>query len=162
MIRHIVTILLMALGVELAAGAEPHFSFWSCDITAPTGWTELKKKEDILVLRSEDGHQRATVSGIRLGADASMEDFKKLCAKRIEAENKAFTNGFVDPTPPFRDGDAFGMFFSGGDKKSGRVFSGYLSLAKRELITLYVESLGTGPKEHLATFKALVSELKRK
>jgi hypothetical protein len=162
MFKCIVAILVMAFGIELASGAQPHFSFWSCDIAAPTGWTELKKKEDAFVLRSPDGHQQATITGIRLGADASVDDFKKLCAKRVEGEKKEFTDGFVNPSEPFKDGGVLGMFFSGGDKKTGRVFSGYLSLVKRELVTVYVEGVGTAPKDHLATFKAFVSGLKRK
>jgi hypothetical protein len=53
------------------------------------------------------------------------------------------------------------MFFSGGEKRTGRVFSGYLTLKQRELITVYVEGIGVAPKDHLASFEALASGLKR-
>jgi hypothetical protein len=54
------------------------------------------------------------------------------------------------------------MFYSGGVKRTGRIFSGYLSLTKRELVTIYLEGIGVGPKEHLQTFQSFVEGLARK
>jgi hypothetical protein len=42
-------------------------------------------------------------------------------------------------------GDSFGLFYSGEERKSHRLFSGYLSLRKGELLTIYVEGLGVPP-----------------
>jgi hypothetical protein len=149
-------------GVASAQGAEEHFSLGSWEVVAPAGWREGKKKEDLLVLRSPDTNQQATITILRFGKELSFDDFKKLCDKRVEAERRVLADGFIEPSPPFKDGSNFGMFFSGGDKKTGRLFSGYVALSKTDLGTLYVEGIGTGPKDHLATFKEFVRGFKRK
>jgi hypothetical protein len=99
---------------------------------------------------------------MRFGADASFEDFKRLCQLRLEAKKKDSPDCFVQSEPPFDIKRKFGMFYSGGVKKTGRVFSGYLSLTKRELVTIYLEGLGIAPKDHLQTFQGFVEGLKRK
>jgi hypothetical protein len=150
-----------ALGLSRAVAAAD-FSIGTASIAAPTGWREIKKTDQTLILESGDGRQRATLSVMRLGADASFDEFKKLCDLRMQAERKELSDGFVEPDAPFEGAAGFGMFFSGSDKKTGRVFSGYLSLEKRDLITLYVEGVDVAPRDHLESFKGLTTGLKRK
>ena len=129
---------------------------------APAGWAEKSRSEERIILRSPDSHQQATVSILSFGKDASFEDFKRLCKHRLEAENRELVDGFIKADDPFNDKGMFGMFFSGGDRKNGRIFSGYLSLVNKELITVYVEGIGVAPAENLKTFKTFVTGLKRK
>lgn|SRR5262249_2540667 len=162
MLKRFIAMIAAGVGLQVAAKAQEYFTIGSYDIIAPTGWREVKKKEDLLVLRSAVGDQRATITLMRFRAEVSFEDFTKLCDKRMEAERSALTDGFIHPDAPFERHGVFGMFFSGGDRKSGRVFSGYLSLATRELVTVYVESISVAPEDHLQSFKAFVNGLKKK
>jgi len=157
----IISTIAAALGLSSATSAQ-HFSIGSANVRAPSGWTEVKKEDERIVLRAPDGKQQATVSIMRFGADASFEDFKRLCQLRLEAEKKDSPDCFVQAEPPFDIKGKFGMFYSGGVKQSGQVFSGYLSLTKRELVIIYLEGLGTDPKEHLQRFQGFVEGLSRK
>ena len=145
-----------------AASAQQYFMIGTADIVAPAGWSETKKDADRLTLQSSDGRQYATISIMRFGADASFKDFKRLCQLRLEAEKKDSPDCFIQSEPPFDIKGKFGFFYSGGVKKTGRVFSGHLTLTKRELITIYIEGLGIAPKEHLQTFQSFVEGLARK
>ena len=69
---------------------------------------------------------------------------------------------YVGPSHVVKQGETQTETESTETEKRDRVFSGHLSLVKRELITVYVEGIGTAPKDHLATFKAFVSGLNRK
>jgi hypothetical protein len=158
MFKRIVAIL--GLGAATVSAAES-FSFQGCKITAPVGWKEISRTNDALTFRSADGKEQATISEMSFSPETTFENFKKICDKRMIAEKKVLSDGFVNPSEPFNNGNLFGMFFSGGDKKSGRVFSGYLSFAKNQLITVYVEGTGVSPENHLATFKTFASSLKR-
>jgi len=62
---------------------------------------------------------------------------------------------------PTNNQGKFEMIFFGGEKALGRVYSGYLSLARRELVTIYVEGIGIDPAQHVATFQALAKSLER-
>lgn len=150
------------IGLSGTVSAEQHFSIGSADIAAPAGWSETKREEERLTLRSADGYQQATVSIMLFGADPSFDDFKRLCMLRLDAEKKDSPECFIQAEPPFDIKGKFGLFYSGGVKKTGRVFSGYLSLTKRELVTIYIEGIGIDPKDHLQTFQSFVQGLKRK
>lgn len=151
-----------AIGLTGTTYAQQHFVIGSADIAAPAGWSEVKKEDERLTLQSADGREYATVSIMRFGADASFEDFKRLCQLRLEAEKKGAPDCFLQPAEPFDLKGKFGMFYSGGEKKAGRVFSGYLSLVKRELVVIYLEGIGVEPKKHLETFHAFAEGLTRK
>jgi hypothetical protein len=99
---------------------------------------------------------------MHLGVSANFDDFKLLCELRFKAERKAMTDGFIEPdTPaPFKDGDKFGMFYSGGEPKSHRLFSGYLLLKQKELLTIYIEGIGVPTSEHVQSFKSFVAGAK--
>ena len=140
--------------------AQNHFTIGNATITAPTGWREVSKEEGKLVLKSQDDFQQATLSSLPFRATASFEDFERLCAQRFEIEKKEAGDGFVQTDGPFQGEHSFGMYFFGGEKETARVFSGYLSLAKRELVTVYVEGFGIAPKDMLTSFQVFASSLK--
>ena len=127
----------------------------------PTGWVIEKETAELKIVRSADGRQQATLSVIQVSPTAGLEGFERLCRLRIEVEKRELTDGFVEPDAPFTHERGFGMFFSGGDRKVPRVFSGYLSLHSGELITIYVESVGVDPREHLECFKSWALGLER-
>jgi hypothetical protein len=88
MLKRIVWTLAAGLSFGGAAAAQNDFAIGSAVITAPVGWSEAKKEKDRVVLRSPDGRQQATISILRFDADGSFDDFKRLCADRIEAEKR--------------------------------------------------------------------------
>lgn len=160
--RRILATIAATVGLTGIASAQQHFTISTADVVAPAGWSEAKKESDRLTLQSSDGRQYATISIMRFGADASFDDFKRLCQLRLEAEKKDSPDCFIQSEPPFDIKGKFGLFYSGGVKKTGRVFSGYLTLTKRELVTIYIEGLGIDPKDHLQTFQSFVKGLIRK
>jgi hypothetical protein len=163
MFKRIVSTLVASLGVSGSVAAQQHFTFANNEIAAPVGWHQVSKTEERLVLRSSDQHQQATISVLRLGSDTSFDDFRKLCQHRIDAERRELGDGFIQPDDPkpSRDGDTFRLFYSGGEKKTGRLFSAYLSLSRREFLTIYVEGVGVAPQVQLDCFKVFVNGLKR-
>ena len=165
MFRRFLSTLLAGVGLSSPAIAQQRFTIGSSALVAPAGWRKINKTDDRLVLRSPDGRQQATISVLQLNRDVAFDDFKTLCELRIDAEKKEVgEDWFMEPKDPspFRDRGTFGMFYSGGEKESGRIFSAYLSSAGREFLTIYVEGVGVAPKDHLETFKAFVGGLKRK
>ena len=142
--------------------AHNNYALGSADITAPASWSEVKREKDRLTIRSPDGRQQATISIIRFVTDGSFDEFKRMCQLRLEAEKNDAPDCFIQSEPPFKIHEKFGMFYSGGVEKTGRVFSGYLSLAKRELVTIYLEGSGVTTDVHRQTFKAFVERFHRK
>lgn len=131
-------------------------------VAAPAGWRETSRTEDKVCLQSEDGTQQATLSVTQFVSNPTFEQFKLICDIRYKGEKKFLTDGFIEPDnpQPFTDGTRFGMVFCGGDKGTQRVFSGYLALLRRELVTIYIE--GSPPAENtLESFKAFVAGLRR-
>jgi hypothetical protein len=151
-----------AVGLTSCTPAPPHFTIGTADIAPPAGWTQQSKADERLTLRAPDGRQQATLSVMRFGADPSFDDFKRLCQLRLDAEKKDSPDYFIQSDPPFDLKGKFGMFYSGGNKKAGRVFSGYLSLERRELLVIYLEGLGVDPKEHVEAFQTFVKGTVRK
>jgi hypothetical protein len=139
------------------------FTLGHTSFTLPPGWSEIRSSSERRVFGSSDGRQQLTISLMRFGAAVTFEDFGLLCQKRIESERRELADGFIQPdTPnPFENSDGFGMFYSGEDRKSGRLFSGYLSYKDSELVAVYLEGLGVAPKDHLESFKTIVSGLGR-
>ena len=158
------SMLAASFGLCVAVAAQEQFTIGSASIEVPSGWRAVKKEEERLTLRSRDDRQQATISLMRFGVAPSFEDFKRFCTLRVEAEKKDLPDVFIEPDAPrpFEETGSYGMFFSGGEKKAGRIFSGYLTLMKKELITVYVEGVGVAPKDHLASFETFVTGLKRK
>ena len=144
--KRLLSSIAVAVGFTGCEPAPPHFTIGTADIVAPAGWTERSRTDDRLTLRAPDGRQQTTLSVMRFGADPSFDDFKRLCQFRLDAEKKDSPDCFIQSDPPFDLKGNFGMFYFGGDKKAGRVFSGYLPLERRELVVIYLEGLGVGPE----------------
>lgn len=132
------------------------------EIAAPDGWNEIGRTEDKLVLQSPNLKEQATITVMQFASDLSAEQFKLLCEIRYKGERQFLKDGFLEPDnpQPFTDHDVRGMFFSGGDRSEGRLFSGYLSLVRQELLTVYVEGHAP-PPEHFEYFKNLVKGIRR-
>ena len=131
------------------------------EIGTHDGWRETDRTEDRLNLVSPDGQQHATISVMQFASDLTFDEFKKLCEIRYKVERRLLIDGFIEPDEPewFTDFNTMmGMFFSGGDKGNGRIFSGYLTA--QELLTIYVDRL-TPPNDHYECFTALVKRICR-
>jgi hypothetical protein len=115
-----------------------------------------------LVLRSENGQLQATITAFDMNAAASLDDFKLICQTRLDAEKQGLEDGFVTPDPPqpFQEGTAFGMYYYGGEKKTGRVFYGYLSMLGNNLTTIYVEGFAVSPEMVGESFTTFVRGLR--
>jgi hypothetical protein len=160
--KRFLTSIVAVASLASSAQAREQFSLGSAVIVAPAGWREAKRVEERLTLASPDTKQQATISVMRFGADPSFEDFKRLCEHRLEVEKKDPADVLVRAQPAFDIKGTFGMFYSGVARKTGRVFSGYLSLTKRELVTIYLEGVGVDQDNHLQTFQSFVEGLSRK
>lgn len=130
-------------------------------IAMPLGWKQLENNGERASARSPDGHQQLTISILRLKPDVSFDEFKFICSHRMEVEKKETEVSFLQADAPFESGGLFGMYYSGAERKMGRIFSGYLALKKGEFVTVYVEGVGIAPKEHLRTFQTIVRSLRR-
>ena len=121
-----------------------------------------EKGDDLLRLRAPDGRQHATLSVTLFGADPSFDEFEGLCQLRLDAEKRDSPNCVIKSSPALDFKGTFGMYYFGDDKKTGRAFSAYLSLEKRELLALHVEGLGVDLKEHLETVQIFAQGFTRK
>jgi hypothetical protein len=155
---------LAGLGLTTLALAQGHYAIGNVEIVPPAGWELARSNEDRLVFETADHHQEATISHVQVAADANLDQFTKLCSLRLKAERKDLSDGFIEPENPvpFEKGGIFGLFYSGGERKTGRIFSAYLSMAHGDFVTIYVEGSGISAKEHLQGFKSFVTGLKRK
>jgi hypothetical protein len=150
----IATVALLTPAVE-----PPPITISDFAIVLPVGWQQTNREPERLTFRASRGEQQATITVLTFKARPSFSDFKRLCEHRLAAEHRA-ANVSIEPGEPFDDHGKFAFFFSGSEKANGRVFSGYLLVGKRDLGTLYVESFGLSPKEHLRSFATLVENLK--
>jgi hypothetical protein len=155
---------LAGLGLTTLALAQGHYAIGSAEIVPPAGWELARSTKDRLVFETADHHQQATITNVQVAADANLDQFTELCSLRLKAERKDLSDGFIEPENPvpFEKGGIFGLFYSGGEKKTGRMFSAYLSMGRGDFVTIYVEGSGVPPKEHLQSFKSFVTGLKRK
>ena len=160
--------LMSILGVG-AGPASPHAGQsqlrWGnvATILYPETWQKVKQTNEKAVLRSPDAHQQATISLMYFNIRPNFDAFRELCEVRYKAERQDETEIVIEPPSPqpCEQGSAYIMSYSGSNKKNDRVFSGYLSLADRELITIYLEGISVGPEIHLNSFQQLVKGLKR-
>jgi hypothetical protein len=129
-------------------------------LAIPDGWSVVQQKNDRITLKSSVFSQQTTLSLLRFSSPPSFDDFKKLCAHRIDGERRELVDGFVQPEEPYERAGMFGMFFYGGDKATGRVFSGYLSTSGTQLITI-VEGIRADPKGVLEVLQKFVEGLRR-
>ncbi len=148
----------MISGSALAGSGTSPLAIGNARIDVPPGWVVVSRSADRQVLQSSDKRQEATISLMEFGVAPGPAEFERLCALRIEAERK-FGAVVFPAKPPFMEDGRWGYFYSGGDKAQGRVFSGFLSLSGRQLITIYVDGRGIDPKLHVASFSAWVEAM---
>jgi hypothetical protein len=86
--KRLISTLIASLGISSPATAQQHFTLSNAEVTAPPGWQQVTKTADRLVLRTSDRREQAVISVLRLGADANLEDFTRLCQLRIDAERQ--------------------------------------------------------------------------
>ncbi len=144
--------ILTGVGLISTMGQQATVTIGSARISVPSHWRELTRQEDRITFSSTNGHQQAIISLIRLSQDASFEDFRKLCESRLTAEKLELSDGFVQEHDPSNDNGKFALSFSGEDNKTGRLFSGYLTLRNQEFLALYVEGTTATRKEHSKVF----------
>ena len=138
------------------------FSIGTAYIDVPHGWRQVPGPDGDLIVRSPDDRQQVTLNVAQLENPATFDDFKRICAVRLKAEKQQLVDGGIEPNPvPFQQNDLFGFVYTGVDRKTRRMFSTYLSLETRELVTLYLESFAVQPNRHIETFKTLIANLKR-
>jgi hypothetical protein len=132
------------------------------EIISPDGWTEIERTDGMLKLKSEDRKYQATISVIHFASDMTFENFKRVCEIRYKLERQSLNEGYIEPDDPqpFTDHGSFGMFFSGCDKSDARLFSGYLSLVRQELLTVYLEAPAP-PNGYFECFATFVKGIRR-
>lgn len=132
----------------------------NAEIPVPAGWKKIVDDKDRINILSPDERQQATISIMRSESSSTFEAFRRICEHRLKAEKAEAPEVSITADEPFVDAGRFGMFFSGNEKEMGRLFSGYLTQKDKEVITLYVESIGVDSKKHSQTFEAFVKGLK--
>lgn len=138
------------------------FSAGDVSVSVPDGWGQIASPDGGLILRSPDDRQQVSVSISQLQSDPSFDEFKRICAIRLQAERQQLVDGAIEPNPvPFQQGNFYGLVYTGVDRKTRRIFSTYLLSETGELITLYLESFAVHPSQHTDTFKTLIANLKR-
>jgi hypothetical protein len=149
------------VGATFAPAAGSRVEIDGARIDLPAGWAFKERSGARVVLRSASGHQQATFSVLRLGGTTPPPDFERLCEQRLEAERHlgARRTFFERETSALSDGRPT-FLYRGGDRATGRLFSGYLSLSGQRLFTVYVEGAGAATDEHLAAFDALVKSFR--
>ena len=158
-VKRLISILIATIaGTNLSCEAQVKIG--NAEIAVPTGWRKIIDDKERINALSPDERQQATISVMRFESSSTFEDFKRLCEHRVKAEKTEVPDVSISADEPFVDAGAFGMFFSGNERTASRLFSGYLTLKDKELITIYVESIGVDSKRHFQTFEKFVKGLK--
>ncbi len=131
-------------------------------IVVPKGWTKSSDGNERINVTSSDGFQHVTFSIMTFDVVPSFDDFMRLCSIRLEAEKLQASDITIESDAPFEDAGSFGMFFSGTEASSGRLFSGFMTQKGVEGHVIYLESIGADTKSHLATFEAFVKGFTRR
>lgn len=131
-------------------------------ILVPAGWTKSNGGNERINITSPDGQQQATFSIMTFDVSPTFADFKRICSNRLEAEKAHASDISITQDAPFEDAGTFGMFFSGKESSTNRLFSGYVTQKGLEVHTIYLESIGSDSKKHLAVFETFVNGFKRK
>lgn len=159
--NRLISTLMIGIGLIGVPRCEAQMKIGNAAITAPSGWRKLTTEQELIRFASTDDRQQATISLMSFGAKPTFADFKRICSHRLEAEKTDAPNISLQQDEPFEDAGTFGMFFSGKEPESGRLFSGYLTQKDSEIITIYVESVGVDSKKHFQSFQDFVKGLKR-
>jgi hypothetical protein len=159
--NRLLSTLMACIGLIGVSSCEAQVKLGNTTITAPAGWRKTNREQEKINFTSTDERQQATISLMTFGAKPSFADFKRICSHRLEAEKAEAPSISLHQNEAFEDAGTFGMFFSGEEPESGRLFSGYLTQKDKEIITIYVESIGVDSKKHLQAFQDFVKGLKR-
>ena len=135
-------------------------------IPALAGWTETERAPDRIVVKSADGRQGVTLSTMRFTADPTAEEFGVLCqhrldAERADAEQTGSPREILEGGEPRAVADGFVMVYTGMVRDTANVFSGFLSLQRHQLATVYLESFDQTAEQHLQVFQTLAAGLAR-
>jgi hypothetical protein len=146
----------------LVGVAQQQVSTGPFTVTVPRTWNELRRKQDLVILRSPDQRQQVTVSLAAGNSPISFEIFAILCEDRLEVERRELQNGFITPDSPrpFVDCKHFAFTYSGGERSANRLFSFYMTASGNDAFMLYLEGIGVSPKDQLATFQQLVKSIR--
>ena len=140
------------------AGRPPsHYAFDVARFDAPEGWSLAVHDAERIVYGNQPHTMQATITKLDFAARPSFEEFEHTCQQRLEAERHMLADGFVQPAGTSPTPKGFIAMYMGGDRTSGRIFSGCLLLVEATLFTIYVEGAGAEPQELGAAFKAIVS-----
>jgi hypothetical protein len=157
--KRLILILTVSMAL-LSLSCDAQVKLGNAEIKVPARWRTIVDDKERINILSADERQQATVSIQRFDSRATFEDFKRLCEIRQKAEKADVPDVLISAEEPFVDGGIFKMSYSGNEKAMGRLFSGYLTLKDKELITVYVESIGVDSKKHSQTFEEFVKGLK--
>jgi hypothetical protein len=159
--KRLLSSLAIGFGLIGHSGCDDQVKLGNAVVSPPSGWRTISTEKERITFGSTDERQQATVSLMTLGTNPTFEEFKRVCAHRLEAEKADSPNVSLTPDEPFQDAGTFGMFFSGKEPESGRLFSGYVTQKNAEVITIYVESIGVDSERHFQSFQDFVKGLKR-
>jgi hypothetical protein len=134
-----------------------HYAFVVAAFDTPEGWSLAVNDAERIVYRNEPHTLQATITKLDFAARPSFEEFEQTCHQRLEAERHVLTDGFVQPAGTSPTPKGFIAMYMGGDRTSGRLFSGCLLLVDATLFTIYVEGAGAEPQQLGDAFKAIVS-----
>jgi hypothetical protein len=140
-----------------AGSNDTRIVFGASSLALPDGWKEIKREPDRVTFRSVDETEQATISKLELAAEPSFGDFKALSEDRVAAERDVGKDVSLDVTGPLNDGKRFTFMYSGNEKERQRLFSGYMLVAGKTVMTVYVESIGVSAQRNLGSFKAFVT-----
>lgn len=140
------------------AGRPPsHYVFDVAAFAAPEGWSLAVHDAERIVYRNDPHTMQATITKLDFAARPSFDEFERTCQQRLEAERHMLADGFVQAAGTSPTPKGFIAMYMGGDRTSGRIFSGCLLLVDATLFTIYVEGAGAEPQELGAAFKTIVS-----
>ena len=153
--------LMICLGLVGISCCEAQVKIGNATIAAPDGWHKVNAEQERITFASKDDRQQTTISVMTFGAKQTFAEFKRICSLRLEAEKADARSISLTQDEPFEDSGTFGMFFSGKEPESGRLFSGYITQKDTEIVTIYVESIDVDSKRHFESFQDFVKGLKR-
>ena len=127
-------------------------------VSLPEPWALLPTKRPDLV-SFEEPRRRLSVSIVRFEHEPQdiRDAVTKLHDLRLALERKA-----LSPNDPFTVqpleavGSRLTAFFSGGERKTGRIFSGVVTGGNEAVVIAYFESLDGDYRGHLATMTDIV------
>jgi len=140
-----------------AGSSDSRIVFGSSYLALPDGWKEVKREPERVTFLNADDTEQATVSKLDFAAAPSFEDFKVICEDRLAAERQASKDASLNVTGPLNEGKHFTFMYSGSEKETRRLFSGYIVVVEKTVMTVYLEGIGVTGERHVASFKAFVT-----